>query len=127
MCIHSGSKGAEAFAQLDKALALAKRPNIAVKASALPGYADDEYPYRMLRPFLWRVYSAFGPQRMFWGTDLTRLPCTYRQSVTMITEEIHWLSGADKEWIMGRGLCAWLGWPLPQDAAVARIAGGAMQ
>ena len=31
----------------------------------------------------------------------------------MITEEIPWLSASDKEWIMGRGLCEWLGWKLP--------------
>jgi hypothetical protein len=57
-----------------------------------------------------RVYDAFGPQRVFWGTDLTRLPCTYRQAVTMFTEDISWLTADDKEWIMGRGVCEWLGW-----------------
>jgi predicted TIM-barrel fold metal-dependent hydrolase len=114
MCLHGGTKGAAAFADLDKTLALARRPNIAVKASALPGFADDAYPYRMVQPYLWRVHNEFGPQRIFWGTDLTRLPCSYRQAVTMITEEIPWLSESEKEWIMGRGLCEWLGWPLPQ-------------
>ena len=48
----------------------------------------------------------------FWGTDLSRLPCTYREAVTMFTEEIPWLSREDKEWIMGRGVCEWLGWKL---------------
>ena len=46
------------------------------------------------------------------STDLSRLPCTYRQAVTMFTEELPWLSEDDKAWIMGRGLCAWLGWDL---------------
>jgi hypothetical protein len=31
----------------------------------------------------------------------------------MFTEEIPWLTAADKETIMGRGLCEWLGWKLP--------------
>ena len=35
---------------------------------------------------------------MFWGSDLTRLPCSYREAVTMWTEEIPWLSAQDKEW-----------------------------
>ena len=48
---------------------------------------------------------------MFWGTDWTRLPCPYRQAVTMFTEELPWLKGADLEGVMGRGLSAWLGWP----------------
>ena len=106
-------KDDEAFAHLDKMLALAKRPNIAVKASALPCYTTDSYPYRRLHPHIRRVYDAFGPKRMFWGSDCTKLPCPYRQAVTMFTEEIPWLTPEDKEWIMGRGLCEWIGWKLP--------------
>jgi len=54
--------------------------------------------------------DAFGPRRMFWGTDLTRLPCSYRQGITFFTEELAFLSESDKERVMGRGLCEWLGW-----------------
>ena len=106
----NGEKDSQAFRGLERLLALAKRPNVAVKASALPCYTADAYPYRWLHPYLRRVYDAFGPRRMFWGTDLSRLPCTYRQGITMFTEEIPWLSADDKEWIMGRGVCEWLGW-----------------
>jgi len=97
-------------ASRDLLLALAKRPNISVKASCMPLYTADAYPYRRLHPWLRRVYDAFGPQRMFWGSDLSRLECSYRESVTMFTEEMPWLSAADLDWIMGRGLCAWIGW-----------------
>ena len=103
----------EAFRNLDNLLALAKHRNVAVKASALPCFTNDTYPYRRLHPYLRRVYDAFGPKRMFWGTDLSRLPCSYRQGITMFTEEIPWLSAEDRTWIMGRGVCEWLGWPLP--------------
>lgn len=103
-------KDEEAFAEFDKFIALAKRPNIAVKASCLPFFTADQYPFRKLHPYIRRVYDAFGPKRMFWGSDLSRLPCTYRQCVTMFTEEIPWLTAGDKEWIMGRGLSEWLGW-----------------
>ena len=111
----------DAFRDLDRLLALARRPNVAVKASALPCYTRDAYPYRKLHPYIRRVYDAFGPQRMFWGTDLSRLPCTYHQGVTMFTEEIPWLSAEDKNWIMGRGVCEWLGWTLPAGFAEARV------
>ncbi len=113
LALPSGARDAEAFAELDKLLAIAKRPNVAAKATSLPSYTNDRYPYRALHPHLRRVYDAFGPTRMFWGTDLTRLPCSYREAITMFTEEIPWLTAEDKEWIMGRGLGAWLGWPLP--------------
>ena len=109
----SGTKDDEAFGDLDKLLAIAKRANVAVKATALPCYTDDGYPYRRIHGHLRRVYDAFGPKRVFWGTDLSRLPCTYRQAITMFTEEIPWLTTEDKEWIMGRGICDWLGWTLP--------------
>lgn len=109
----SGMMDDEAFAEFDKLLALARRPNVAVKASGMPAYTSDGYPYRRLHSYLRRAYDAFGPKRMFWGTDLTKLPCTYRQAITMFTEEIPWFTAEDKEWIMGRGLCEWLGWDLP--------------
>jgi hypothetical protein len=31
----------------------------------------------------------------------------------MFTEELPWLSGRDRELVMGRAVCDWLGWPLP--------------
>ena len=52
----------------------------------MPCYSTDDYPYRNIHPYLHQVFDAFGPLRMFWGTDLTRLPCTYRQAVTDVHE-----------------------------------------
>ena len=106
----TSGKGEEAFKGQGELIALAKRPNIAVKVTCLPHYATDPYPFRSLHPHLKRVYDAFGPKRMFWGSDISRLPCTYRQGLTYMSEEIPWLSTSDKEWILGRGLCEWIGW-----------------
>src|SRR3990172_788567 len=100
-----------AFEHLPHLLALAKRPNVAVKSSALPFYSTEPYPFSGLHKYLKQVFDAFGPERMFWGTDWTRLPCSYRQAVTMFTEELPWLEGADLEGVMGRGVSRWLGWP----------------
>lgn len=106
-------KDAEAFANLDAVLALARFPNVAVKASALPCYSSEMYPFPGLHDYIRRVFDAFGPQRTFWGTDWTRLPCTWREALTLFTEELPWLADEDKEWIMGRAVCEWLGWPMP--------------
>ena len=116
LSLDSSKRDEEAFRDLDKLLALSRRANVSVKVSALPTYTKDTYPYHALHPYLRRVYDAFGPKRMFWGTDMARLPCTYSQAVTMFTEEIPWLTAEDKAWIMGRGLCAWLGWTPPKRA-----------
>jgi predicted TIM-barrel fold metal-dependent hydrolase len=104
------AKDEAAFDDLADLLAVARHPNVAAKASALPRYSSEPYPYRRLHPFLRQVFDAFGPHRFFWGTDMTGIPCTYRQAVTLFTEELPWLSGADLDLVMGRALCDWLGW-----------------
>lgn len=113
LAIGTGVKGEAAFQELPVLCGLARRPNVAVKASALPCYSTEAYPFRDLHPHIRQVYEAFGPRRMFWGTDWTRLPVPWRQAVTLFTEELPRLSDEDKEWIMGRAICDWLGWRLP--------------
>jgi predicted TIM-barrel fold metal-dependent hydrolase len=103
-------RDAEAFIHLDEMVALAKLPNIAVKATGAPHYSTEAYPFRNIQDGLHRIFDAFGPKRFFWGTDLTRMQCSYRQCVTFFTEELPWLGAADLEEVMGRGLCAWIGW-----------------
>jgi hypothetical protein len=38
------------------------------------------------------------------------MPCSYRQCVTLFTEELAWLKGSDLDLVMGRGIRDWLGW-----------------
>jgi predicted TIM-barrel fold metal-dependent hydrolase len=103
-------KDAEALEHLGELLALAKLPNVAVKATGAPAYSTRPYPFRNLHDPLHRIFDAFGPDRFFWGTDITRMPCTYRRCVTFFTEELPWLTGQDLEKVMGRGLAKWIGW-----------------
>ncbi len=108
-----GSSGAiddPAFANLDEMLALAKFPNVAVKLSGAPSYSSQPYPYRNIHSYIRRIFDEFGPGRCFWGTDITRMACPYRQCVTMFTEELPWLQGRDRELVMGDAICDWLGW-----------------
>ena len=102
----------EAWGNLGELLALAKYPNVAVKATGAPSYSSHPYPFSNIHQYLRQLYDAFGPDRLFWGTDITRMPCSWAQCVTMFTEELPWLSERDKELIMGRALCNWLGWDL---------------
>jgi L-fuconolactonase len=98
---------------VDNVVKLARFKNIAVKVSALPCYVDEGYPFPTLHPLVRRVVDAFGPQRCFWGTDLSHLPCPYKQVVTLFTEEMKSLSPTELDWIMGRAIAEWLRWPLP--------------
>jgi predicted TIM-barrel fold metal-dependent hydrolase len=112
-----GVKDDAVFANLDQMLALAKLPNIAVKMSGAPSYSTDPYTYKNIHRHLQRIFEAFGPDRCFWGTDITRMPCTYRQCVTMFTEELPWLKGRDLERVMGGAVVDWLGWKRPAAAS----------
>jgi predicted TIM-barrel fold metal-dependent hydrolase len=103
-------RDAEAFIHLDELVRLAKLPNVAVKATGAPHYSTQGYPFKNIQDGLHRIFDAFGPKRFFWGTDITRMPCSYRQCVTFFTEELPWLGGRDLEDVMGRSLCAWIGW-----------------
>jgi hypothetical protein len=46
---------------------------------------------------------------MFWGTDITRMPCSWKACVTAFAEQT-WLPEADKALIMGRAMADWIGW-----------------
>ena len=103
-------RDAAAMTHIPQLLALATFPNVAVKATGVPHYSGEAYPFPALHTYLRQVYDAFGPNRMFWGTDITKMPCSWRQCVTMFTEELPWLKGRDLELVMGEALCAWWGW-----------------
>jgi predicted TIM-barrel fold metal-dependent hydrolase len=99
-------------------LSWARYPNVAVKLTGAPDYANDAYPFPGMQQVIRSLYDAYGPQRLFWGTDITRVnghggtrhKATWRQCVTMFTEHMDWLSGADLELIMGRAYCQWHRW-----------------
>ena len=104
------------YADLAEMLALARLPNVAVKLSGAPSTSSQPYPYRNIHGYLRQIVDAFGPDRCFWGTDITRMPISYRQCVTMFTEEMPWLTGRDLERVMGGAVVDWLGWKRPAAA-----------
>jgi predicted TIM-barrel fold metal-dependent hydrolase len=97
---------------IDQSVALAKYPNVSVKLSAAPAYSSEPYPFRDMTPHIRRLFDAFGPQRCYWGTDMTNsfAKASYRQRVAHFTEELGFLSEEDKDWVMGRAIAARLGW-----------------
>jgi predicted TIM-barrel fold metal-dependent hydrolase len=101
--------------RLDKTIALAKYPNVHVKLTLISECSSAEYPYKNIQPEVRRLIDAFSPRRSFWGTDLSvmlsRSTCTYRQAVTLFTEEMGYSQG-DQEWILGKGLAECLPWPI---------------
>jgi predicted TIM-barrel fold metal-dependent hydrolase len=105
----------EAPAGAERVLQLAPLRNVSVKVSAMPCFSSQPYPFRNLHEPIRRVIEGFGVERCHWGSDFSRLPesCTYRQAVTMFTEELPFLKGRDLEEVMGKSIARRLGWPSP--------------
>lgn len=121
LAIPRGAKDAAAFEHLPQLLALAECANVSVKAGGLPTYSTvDSFPYPSLHPPLRQVYDAFGPERIFWASDLSRMSCTYREVVALVTEGLAWLSDQDRRLIMGESVCRWLDWS-PVQTTGARV------
>jgi L-fuconolactonase len=108
--VSRGASGPAAFDHLPALLALAALSNVHVKAAAVGDYALDPYPFRSLNGALQRIFDAFGPERILWASDLSRLHHPYRQCVTHFCENLSWLSAHDLERIMGGNACRLLGW-----------------
>jgi predicted TIM-barrel fold metal-dependent hydrolase len=106
------AKAGKIKSAIDDVVALAKYPNVSVKVSATPTYSLEGYPWRDMTEHIKRCFDAFGPQRCYWGTDLTNAfqKSTYRQRITHFTEELKFLSAEDKDWVMGRAILTRLGW-----------------
>jgi predicted TIM-barrel fold metal-dependent hydrolase len=99
-------------AAVDQAVALAKHPNVSVKLSGAAGNSLEPYPFRDMTVHLQRLFDAYGPQRCYWGTDITNslAIASYRQRVTHFTEQLSFVSDSDKDWVMGRAILARLKW-----------------
>lgn len=99
-----------AMVHMPELLKLARLPNVAVKATGAPGYSAEAYPFPIMLDYVRQVFDAFGPDRTFWGTDITKMPCSWTQCVDMFQEGLPWLKGDDLRLVMGDAICAWWGW-----------------
>ena len=97
---------ADAPKELDKLLALARYPKVFVKISHTWSISRQGYPYRDAQENVKRLYAAFGPQRLMWGTDwpLVEERASYRQALTVVRDEMKFLNAEDKRWILSKSV-----------------------
>jgi predicted TIM-barrel fold metal-dependent hydrolase len=88
-------------------------PNVMVKLSGLPSFSTQPFPNNNIEKYVREMVDRMGPERCFYGTDITRLMghgVSYTDTIEQFTR--HWDFTPDElEWIMGRGICEVLGWP----------------
>ncbi|MEQ1715974.1 MAG: amidohydrolase family protein [Hyphomicrobium sp.] len=91
---------------------LAKYPNVSVKLSNLANSTLTPYPWPDLNDHIKRLYDAYGPQRCYWGTDVTNGmdKADWAQRRKHFEEEIKFISEADKDLVMGRSILQRLQW-----------------
>ncbi len=95
--------------EIKKLLAMARYPNVWVKVSELSSLLPSKkYPFRESYPLVKRVYDAFGPDRLLWGTGFpgaTRGQAerpTLQQELALIQKEMPFFSAEDRVKILGR-------------------------
>ncbi len=106
----------EVFARIEELLALAAHPNVFVKTSSAPCFSNLDYPFADLYEPIKRIYDSFGPRRLMWGADITRLRGSYKDCLRHFQEGLDFLSADDKQWVLGGTLAEVLNWAEASEA-----------
>lgn len=93
----------EALKQL---LALKRYPRVSVKLSHTWSLSRQPYPYPDSQAQVKRLYDAFGPKRLMWGSDwpLVQVYCGYAKALRMTRDEMPFLNAEDKRWILSKNI-----------------------
>lgn len=90
--------------ELDKLIALARFPRVFVKISHTWSISRKPYPWLDAQEYVKRLYAAFGPQRLMWGTDwpVCNGWTTYDKTLSVVRDHMPFLNEDDKSWILSK-------------------------
>jgi len=88
--------------ELKKLLDLARYPRVYVKISHTWSLSKQPYPYPDTHHQVKKLYDAFGPRRLMWGTDwpLVERHCGYAKALALVRDEMKFLNDEDKRWML---------------------------
>jgi L-fuconolactonase len=119
------TRNPDPWTELPAVLALAQFPNVGVKVSGATALSRTPYPHPDLWPHLHKLMNAFGPERLMWGSDFTRLRCVrgtnrrgsredwvglYSDCVSFLRDTTE-ISQTDKEMLFAGTIRRLLRWP----------------
>lgn len=111
LCHHmAGVRADEAAPQplLREVLRSAALPNVYIKLSGFHyvSAVPYNYPFADCMPVVRRLYEAFGPDRLCWGSDypVVRKALTYQQTLEAVRQHCDFISDRDKARILGESL-----------------------
>ena len=89
------------YPQLGIVLNLARYPNVYVKFTPQGLRSKLSYPHRDTFPTFRRIYDAYGPGRLMWGTDFPHVLKTpgYRPALELFRTHMDFLTEEDREWL----------------------------
>ena len=84
--------------ELEKLIALKRFPNVFVKISHTWSLSRQPYPWLDSQELVKRLYHAFGPRRLMWGTDwlIIERVAKYEQALTVVRDDMKFLNADDK-------------------------------
>ena len=89
---------------LSHVLRMAKYPNVYVKVSNMNRISQVPYPHIDTHEMVRRIYDAFGPERLMWGTDFPHVLNAggYVRALGLVRDELGFLNEDDKEWLFNK-------------------------
>jgi len=89
---------------LSNVLRMAEYPNVHVKFTPQPHKSKLPYPHPDTFPTFRRIYDAFGPHRLMWGTNFPGVLKTigYGRALELFLTHVNFLADADKEWLFSK-------------------------
>ena len=89
------------FPLLGNVLALARHPNVYVKFTPQAARAAGPFPFADQHSVYERIYDAFGPQRLMWGTDFPHILADigYGNGLDLFRRRLPFLTDEDKRWL----------------------------
>ncbi len=89
---------------LSNVLRLAEYPNVYVKFTPQAHKSKLPYPHEDTFSTFRRIYDAFGPQRLMWGTNFPGVlkGVGYLPALELFRTHIDFLTDEDKEWLFSK-------------------------
>ena len=92
------------FPLLSNVLKLARYPRVYVKFTPQAHKSKMPFPHQDTFAAFRRIYDAYGPQRLMWGTNFPGVlkGTGYGPALDLFLKHMDFLSSADKEWLFYR-------------------------
>lgn len=82
---------------------MAQYPNVYMKLTPQPHKSNEPFPHKDTFPTFRRLYDAFGPDRLMWGTNFPGVVAQtgYKPALEIFSDHIAFLTSQEKKLLLG--------------------------